>query len=230
MELFPPQPDLSLQISPPNTTPHHQEDNNNNIDLGFWKRALESRKPHNINTNNTSCFDLSLSSNIPKPTNTHQEPNYTSSQYFQNNTNFINSPFIPHHHYHHHHHDLGLFRPINGVVPLSNNNHQNPSTTFPIQASPSSFNSYNSNPISSSNSHFHQSHNHHQNGPVRSRFFSRFPTKRSMRAPRMRWTSTLHARFVHAVDLLGGHESRLFVKYFYSHQVFTSSQVILSLV
>ncbi|KAK6140964.1 hypothetical protein DH2020_025292 [Rehmannia glutinosa] len=27
-----------------------------------------------------------------------------------------------------------------------------------------------------------------------------------MRAPRMRWTTTLHARFVHAVDLLGGHE------------------------
>lgn len=34
----------------------------------------------------------------------------------------------------------------------------------------------------------------------------RFPTKRSMRAPRMRWTTTLHARFVHAVELLGGHE------------------------
>uniref|UniRef100_A0A7N0UZN7 Myb-like domain-containing protein n=1 Tax=Kalanchoe fedtschenkoi TaxID=63787 RepID=A0A7N0UZN7_KALFE len=39
-----------------------------------------------------------------------------------------------------------------------------------------------------------------------SRFLSRFPGKRSMRAPRMRWTSTLHARFVHAVELLGGHE------------------------
>ncbi|CAL9052550.1 probable transcription factor KAN4 isoform X1 [Musa acuminata AAA Group] len=30
--------------------------------------------------------------------------------------------------------------------------------------------------------------------------------KRSVRAPRMRWTSTLHAHFVHAVKLLGGHE------------------------
>ncbi|KZV45211.1 hypothetical protein F511_11811 [Dorcoceras hygrometricum] len=30
--------------------------------------------------------------------------------------------------------------------------------------------------------------------------------KRSVRAPRMRWTSTLHAHFVHAVELLGGHE------------------------
>ncbi|WOL07818.1 putative transcription factor KAN4 [Canna indica] len=30
--------------------------------------------------------------------------------------------------------------------------------------------------------------------------------KRSARAPRMRWTTTLHAHFVHAVELLGGHE------------------------
>ncbi|XP_042507487.1 probable transcription factor KAN4 [Macadamia integrifolia] len=30
--------------------------------------------------------------------------------------------------------------------------------------------------------------------------------KRITRAPRMRWTSTLHAHFVHAVELLGGHE------------------------
>ncbi|XP_009408596.2 probable transcription factor KAN4 [Musa acuminata AAA Group] len=30
--------------------------------------------------------------------------------------------------------------------------------------------------------------------------------KRSVRAPRMRWTTTLHAHFVHAVELLGGHE------------------------
>uniref|UniRef100_A0ACD5TLA1 Uncharacterized protein n=1 Tax=Avena sativa TaxID=4498 RepID=A0ACD5TLA1_AVESA len=36
---------------------------------------------------------------------------------------------------------------------------------------------------------------------------SRFPPgRRSVRAPRMRWTTTLHARFVHAVELLGGHE------------------------
>eukprot|EP01018_Ginkgo_biloba_P015932 Gb_17469 [translate_table: standard] len=41
---------------------------------------------------------------------------------------------------------------------------------------------------------------------LRSRFMSKLPTKRSMRAPRMRWTSTLHAHFVHAVELLGGHE------------------------
>ncbi|PIA63753.1 hypothetical protein AQUCO_00201236v1 [Aquilegia coerulea] len=64
----------------------------------------------------------------------------------------------------------------------------------------------------------HQLHHpqHHQfvagpsdansHGMLRSRFMSKLPAKRSMRAPRMRWTSTLHARFVHAVELLGGHE------------------------
>lgn len=40
----------------------------------------------------------------------------------------------------------------------------------------------------------------------RPRFMTKMPMKRSMRAPRMRWTSTLHAHFVHAVELLGGHE------------------------
>lgn len=33
--------------------------------------------------------------------------------------------------------------------------------------------------------------------------------RRSSRAPRMRWTTALHAHFVHAVELLGGHESML---------------------
>lgn len=40
----------------------------------------------------------------------------------------------------------------------------------------------------------------------RSHFPPRSPAKRSIRAPRMRWTSTLHAHFVQAVELLGGHE------------------------
>ncbi|CAI8597168.1 unnamed protein product [Vicia faba] len=59
----------------------------------------------------------------------------------------------------------------------------------------------------------HHHHSHYGNlglgnsdSSMRSRFLPKLPTKRSMRAPRMRWTSTLHARFVHAVELLGGHE------------------------
>ncbi|KAK8478874.1 hypothetical protein V6N13_097241 [Hibiscus sabdariffa] len=37
-------------------------------------------------------------------------------------------------------------------------------------------------------------------------FIPKIQSKRNTRAPRMRWTSSLHARFVHAVELLGGHE------------------------
>uniref|UniRef100_A0ACD6AGC2 Uncharacterized protein n=1 Tax=Avena sativa TaxID=4498 RepID=A0ACD6AGC2_AVESA len=47
----------------------------------------------------------------------------------------------------------------------------------------------------------------HPFGLASSRYMPRLPgSRRSMRAPRMRWTSSLHARFVHAVELLGGHE------------------------
>ncbi|KAK8465348.1 hypothetical protein PHAVU_009G061700 [Phaseolus vulgaris] len=54
--------------------------------------------------------------------------------------------------------------------------------------------------------------NHHNNQPQTNTFdFKRnargIPgVKRSSRAPRMRWTTTLHAHFVHVVQLLGGHE------------------------
>ncbi|XP_071702714.1 transcription repressor KAN1-like [Rutidosis leptorrhynchoides] len=64
--------------------------------------------------------------------------------------------------------------------------------------------------------HHHSYHNQYggsgptshevSHGLMRSRFLPKLPAKRSIRAPRMRWTSTLHSRFVHAVELLGGHE------------------------
>lgn len=53
--------------------------------------------------------------------------------------------------------------------------------------------------------------NHHIQPHIYGRDFKRSSrlvngVKRSVRAPRMRWTTTLHAHFVHAVQLLGGHE------------------------
>ncbi|KAK8585063.1 hypothetical protein V6N13_139002 [Hibiscus sabdariffa] len=57
----------------------------------------------------------------------------------------------------------------------------------------------------------HQPQNHYQ-PQIYGRDFKRNArmingaVKRSVRAPRMRWTTTLHAHFVHAVQLLGGHE------------------------
>lgn len=50
-------------------------------------------------------------------------------------------------------------------------------------------------------------HHQHLGSLAAARYMPRLPvSRRGMRAPRMRWTSSLHARFVHAVELLGGHE------------------------
>lgn len=61
--------------------------------------------------------------------------------------------------------------------------------------------------------HPHRHHHDHQ-PQIYGREFKRSArfisgVKRSVRAPRMRWTTTLHAHFVHAVELLGGHESNI---------------------
>ncbi|KAK7360914.1 hypothetical protein VNO77_02932 [Canavalia gladiata] len=188
MELFPAQPDLSLQISPPNTkpTPSWRRSTEEDMDLGFWKRALESR-------NSLVKTDLSLSnprasSNTTTNNNTH---------HFQS-TNSTNNPFQSFHqnHYFQHQHlslsqELGFLRPIRGI-PVYQNPPPISFTQQPLDAS--------SNTITPSSTPFHSQ------ALIRSRFLSRFPSKRNIRAPRMRWTTTLHARFVHAVKLLGGHE------------------------
>ncbi|XP_024021700.1 probable transcription factor KAN2 isoform X3 [Morus notabilis] len=281
MELFPAQPDLSLQISPPNAKPTSTwrrtttngttgtVEDQEVMDLGFWKRALDSRNSisssmaskadnmitsstnNNSNMNmNSNCFDLSLSNSNNNSTllshhnhNHHHHHQYHHQQHLQNgngNSLFHNStsttPFphqnqlYTHHHHHHHqnaafHHqqqqglsqELGFLRPIRGIPVYQNP----PSSPFPFSpaaqvldtaAAAAAANSLSSSlangAAGSSPFQSHHGHHHHQQqaGLMRSRFLSRFPAKRSMRAPRMRWTTTLHARFVHAVELLGGHE------------------------
>ncbi|QCD81884.1 two-component response regulator ARR-B family [Vigna unguiculata] len=168
MELFPAQPDLSLQITSPNTKPtssnwKKRSTEKEEMDLGFWKRALESK---------TVRTDLSLSnptrasfSSSSSSSNTNNTPN---PNHFQNNT-------IQQNHFFQQQQDLRFLTPIRGI-PL----YQNP----PFSYTPTS-----STPF------------------LNSTFLSsRFPPKRNIRAPRMRWTTALHARFVHVVQLLGGHE------------------------
>ncbi|KAL3499987.1 hypothetical protein ACH5RR_039080 [Cinchona calisaya] len=217
MELFPAQPDLSLQISPPNNKPSSSDwrrtTEDDEINLGFWRRALDSRnsssvpvKPHDDTSN---LFELSLSNN--------NQPNLIQNS---NNANLIHSfqqnQQFPHHQdllYQHNQHqgggglnhpEFGFLRPIRGI-PV----YESP-PTFPfvnpllsLDSTSSSIST--SSTTSSSNPSFF--HRQGSGGLMRSRFLStRFPAKRSMRAPRMRWTTTLHARFVHAVEHLGGHE------------------------
>ncbi|XP_048230838.1 probable transcription factor KAN2 isoform X2 [Ricinus communis] len=224
MELFPAQPDLSLQISPPNSKPTSTwRRTEEEIDLGFWKRALDSRaRP------DSSCFELSLSNPRISESSKHFHLLQNSNNY--NGTNLFNSfqqNQYPHHqqpkshllHQHsphfqqqqHHQQqqpglsqDLGFLRPIRGI-PV----YQNPPTTppFPFSHPQTLDNSCSQTSSLATNNSTTTNIGHFQSqGLMRSRLMSRFPAKRSMRAPRMRWTTTLHARFVHAVELLGGHE------------------------
>lgn len=199
MELFPAQPDLSLQISPPNTKPSSNWiGNENEMNLSFWKRALDSRNP--VSSMDTPSFDLSLSK--PAKDNSFSSHLHHHGQLLHG-TGGSTAHFL--HTIHQNHHqgpnpnifqqglsqELNFLRPIRGIPVF-----QNPPQAFPFAPSSHNNNTHN-NPCL-------QTH-----CLIRSRFLSRFPAKRSMRAPRMRWTTTLHSRFVHAVELLGGHESEL---------------------
>lgn len=253
MELFPAQPDLSLQISPPNSKPSSgwRRTTEDEMDLGFWKRALDSRNSSLSSSmaakpDASNFFELSLSNNQrmisvsdhhhqPSSNNSHYNLIQSSSSTSNTNNNLIHSfqqnQQFPLHHQHqlHHHHllqhqqhqvggggglnhpEFGFLRPIRGIpvyqnpppFPLINPILQSldASTTSCGIPSPTSTTSNSSNP-----SCFQPQGGCGGGGLMRSRFLSRFPAKRSMRAPRMRWTTTLHARFVHAVELLGGHE------------------------
>lgn len=251
MELFPAQPDLSLQISPPTSKPttsgiwrstrnsRAEQEDDDDMDLGFW-RALGSR----------SHFPPPLTSNPMSAAARSSDSSSAASDLLSPSSNQRMSD--PNHFHHHHHHhpflgsnhpqlfqpyedhrggggmneDVGFLRPIRGIPvyqtapfpppppppqpmmeshPHHYRNHQQ---HHPILLDTSTINSHNHN-------HYHH-HRQMQVGPaMRSRLSvtSRFPGggiagggKRPMRAPRMRWTTTLHARFVHAVELLGGHE------------------------
>lgn len=145
MELFPAQPDLSLQISPPNTKPTSNT----------WKTSTSNDQDHH---------DLDLGH--------YSNPNLTH----------LTNQNINH---------LGFLKPIRGVPIYSHNtnvyNHHQSLGLDSCSIAPTI---------------------NHCNNITQSRFLSpRFSGKRNMRAPRIRWTTTLHDRFVHAVKLLGGHES-----------------------
>ncbi|XP_028960270.1 probable transcription factor KAN2 isoform X2 [Malus sylvestris] len=226
MELFPAQPDLSLQISPPNSKPsssssstswrrsshqRHQE----GVDLGFWRRALDSRnstsdelsntnhRPQHYNniTASTSCNGVN--GNLFHPFQFQQSHYFPQVPQTDVQQELQQSDEL-----------LGFLRPIRGIPLYQNPPPPPPNNFFPFSSSQKPVNFDNNSAtststITSSTPLFQAAAHHHQGhhgGLLRSRIFSRFPAKRSIRAPRMRWTTTLHARFVHAVELLGGHE------------------------
>jgi hypothetical protein len=197
MELFSPQPDLTLQISPPSI------DQEENINLRFWRKTLENNtnSPSSSSSMNKSkeinSFDLSLSN-----------PSHTST------TN--NNLHLHFHHHHnasllHHQDNISMLRPIRGI-PIYQHTPNLPTNYYPFPFAPARPQLCDGTP-NPSNCFVPFGG---ATGPAtKSRYMVRFPPKRSVRAPRMRWTTTLHARFVHAVELLGGHESMFVVCCFF---------------
>ncbi|MBA0611330.1 hypothetical protein Godav_012025 [Gossypium davidsonii] len=132
---------------------------------------------------------------------------------FPHHHNQLQHPLLYQHQHHHQQHQQGLgqefgfLRPIRGIPVYQNPPPPPPSPPFPFAQQPLDSSLPSSPSYLATTKIGNTSLNPFQSqGLMRSRFMSRFPAKRSMRAPRMRWTTTLHARFVHAVELLGGHE------------------------
>lgn len=193
-------PDLSLHISPPNSS------------------SSSTRTTHN-----NSLTELCLAH--PTTTNNEENKSFSRNPFLQQSQN-MNS-----------YHGVSLLDPIKGIPIYHHHQDPKRSSSFGsiyhnnLDHISYSNNSYVTNVASSSpynripivaNRFQNQQHiyyngvgllgspsSHESNNfLMRSRFLPKFPTKRSMRAPRMRWTTSLHARFVHAVELLGGHESK----------------------
>ncbi|KAJ4759082.1 Homeodomain-like superfamily protein [Rhynchospora pubera] len=180
MELFPAQPDLSLQISTPNNT---QE----TMKLGFWRRSIDPNSNLRSDAGTSSTFNL-LSTNH----NNSLNPNSSSIPNYHPHFLLHSQPLLNEIH-NTNHLDLSMLKPIRGIPVYHTSPH---SPHFP-----SFFHNTNHNSIAESS--VIAAACNLQRSP---RFLARVPAKRSARAPRMRWTTSLHARFVHAVELLGGHE------------------------
>lgn len=203
MELFPAQPDLSLQISLPNnkttsttwkTSTTNDQDDHPDLDLGnLWKRALNSQQHHTSTTRREPSSGL----NLPHPTHsTISDITHLHQFLSHQNTNVTNLTNQNHHLGFRS--ALGFLSPIKGVPVYNYHNNNLPKLTVL---------SHNQHQPFLDSSCITAPTLIHSNNIAQSRFLSaRVMSKRSMRAPRMRWTTTLHARFVHAVELLGGHE------------------------
>ncbi|WVZ74088.1 hypothetical protein U9M48_022313 [Paspalum notatum var. saurae] len=207
MELFPAHPDLQLQISPPPATKP--------MELGFWKRALDNSSPAATTTAAAAAAASTATTTAPSlssfaasaPTAVGFHASATTGAHHHHHqapsSHHLGLPFL--------HHtqpilpegggggglrDLASMRPIRGI-PVYN-------TTQPLPF------------LQSHHPHHHHPHCYdaiamgHAGGPRSPKQaalrLAGAPAKRGARAPRMRWTTSLHARFVHAVELLGGHE------------------------
>ncbi|XP_042440511.1 probable transcription factor KAN2 isoform X1 [Zingiber officinale] len=200
MELFSAQPELSLQISPPSGSPSstwRPKPADESIEVGLWTKPSLDR---NINNSCTSSIPFAAGvKNVGEPSACDLslgDPT-CSSRHSSTQHQFLQHPHLPVpsligglHQSHPHH--LCLLKPINGI---------------PVYNRPLLHNLCDSSFASSASLFVRTQLGLPRASLSRCYLPSRLLLgKRGVRAPRMRWTPTLHTRFVHAVELLGGHE------------------------
>ncbi|XP_075080770.1 transcription repressor KAN1-like isoform X3 [Nicotiana tabacum] len=187
-----PIPDLSLNISPPNSSSSPSCNNINEL-LATSSFDLSNRCANEVGENHRrlkfskagNCLtELSLAHPTTTTTTTT-----TGAVNDETRRGFLDLPRNPYYNNHHSQNYNHMVQPMNQI------NHGVSSLDV----------SDGLRPIKGLGHSSHETATSHHS-LMRSRFLPKLPAKRSMRAPRMRWTSTLHARFVHAVELLGGHE------------------------
>lgn len=201
-------PDLSLQISPPKIDPSSSSPYNSSSSFSFdaWQ---QSRIPPQVDTelslSNNSTAEVDMSTDRFRPI--RGIPVYSNGLVSSSTYNLINnqnqttsssllSPPLSSTFRAFQQQEQQPVARFNGITMEALRNHQQNQNQFVVQ------------------NHHHQHHQSPHFGVSdfscsnnRSRFFMpRIQSRRNARAPRMRWTSSLHARFIRAVQLLGGHE------------------------
>ncbi|PAN33746.1 hypothetical protein PAHAL_6G042200 [Panicum hallii] len=186
MELFPSQPDLSLQIGlPTSPTPHDHHHHAAALSARFFAAAGGGG---GNGVGNPAAMPPSLQLPVPLPLPLPvQLPMPPSAAAAAGAAGLYYHP------------DAAVLRPIRGV-PLYQHPHTHavPPTFPPHSAAPG--------PCFCEPCHVAAGAWRRAGCGAGARVAGFPPAKRAARAPRMRWTSTLHARFVHAVELLGGHD------------------------
>lgn len=218
-------PDLSLQIRPPNSAPSistaTNEDEEEDSTFDIWQNDLKSHSHTSIKApEKAATVDTELSLANPAAFNPEDE-----SRQRRRRSCLLHPSQISHLNHGISLLDVSGFKPIKGIpvynlpyfeIPYSSRSSQLMSSSYGayrsiLGAAPPRFNGG----ISSVEPEFQYEvgvgSSELLNCKIRSRFIPHklhHQNKRNIRAPRMRWTSSLHARFVHAVELLGGHESK----------------------
>ncbi|XP_038725171.1 transcription repressor KAN1-like isoform X2 [Tripterygium wilfordii] len=216
-------PDLSLHMSLPNSAPSSICTTTNEPDSSLGLKSLSDSAAADTelclaNNNNNSA----LEAESPWRRSRREDYHQNQRNLFQCNQGISVL-------------DLSGLKPIKGIPVYNNNDNQHiemdPRFRF-YQAPPYSASSgggggggrfngitlealrqqqlqyYNNNGNQYGSSGTDQYSSSYNSIMMRSRLLmpNKLQNKRNVRAPRMRWTSSLHSRFVHAVELLGGHE------------------------